>query len=222
MLPRDDPARRLRLGMRPESINARTSIMANSFSICRLRAASSSLCRQIRLRSVPHQYWVQVPCTVNIAAQTKLTGAYDKPHELTTGKPTCVILCCEGAACRASEPLLPRSPFEGRMAGACVPLDIGGSTVCCALMPPLLRLPLLLLLIVDGDLLTTTGAAAKVTDLPDPGLRGGLGSGDAPRGGVFSGGAAFNGCMSSGIALKLDMSGCADSRRWRRSSSPCA
>ncbi len=108
------------------------------------------------------------------------------------------------------------------MVGADAPLLPGGRTVCCPPKPPLLRLPLLLLLIVDGAPLTTTGAAAKVTDLPEPGLRGGLGSGDAPRGGVFRGGAAFSGCMSSGIALKPDMSGCADIRRWRRSNSPCA
>ena len=108
------------------------------------------------------------------------------------------------------------------MAGTAAPLLPGGRTVCCPPKPPLLRLPLLLLLIVDGVPLTTTGAAAKVTDLPDPGLRGGLGSGDAPRGGVFRGGAAFTGCMSSGMTLKPDMSGCADIRRWRRSNSPCA
>ena len=79
------------------------------------------------------------------------------------------------------------------MEGAGTPPMTGGSTVCCAFIPPLLRLPLLLLLIVDGEPLTTTGATAKVTDLPDPGLRGGLGSGEAPRGGVFRGGAVFNG-----------------------------
>ena len=107
------------------------------------------------------------------------------------------------------------------MAGADAPLFPGGRTVCCPPKPPLLRLPLLLLLIVEGVPLTTTGAAAKVTDLPDPGLRGGLGSGEVPRGGVLRGGAAFSGCMSSGIALNPDMSGCADIRRWRRSSNPC-
>ena len=66
---------------------------------------------------------------------------------------------------------------------------------------------------VDGVLLTTTGAAAKVTDLPDPGLRGGLGSGDAPRGGVFGIGDDFTGWISSDTPWKLDMSGCADIRR---------
>ena len=99
------------------------------------------------------------------------------------------------------------------MPGAGTLLAATGSTICCALMPPLLRLPLLLLLIVDGVLLTTTGAAANVTDLPEPGLRGGLGSGDAPRGGVFGTGVAFTGWSSSGTALKPDMSGCTDSRR---------
>jgi hypothetical protein len=107
--------------------------------------------------------------------------------------PTLLILCCGGGDCRDSDPLLRLSPLDSRMAGAAPLLVTGGSTVCCALMPPLLRLPLLLLLMVDGVLLTTTGAAANVTDLPEPGLRGGLGSGEAPRGGVFGTGDDLNG-----------------------------
>ena len=94
-----------------------------------------------------------------------------------------------------------------------IPLLPGGTSTVGWELPPLLRLPLLVLLIVEGAPLTTMGAAAKVTDLPDPGLRGGLGSGEVPRGGVLR--TAFSAGISVGseLAFKLDMSGCADRRR---------
>ena len=96
--------------------------------------------------------------------------------------------------------MLLRSVFPDR--------ELGATPVLVLVLLRLLRLPLLLLLMVDGATLTTIGTGANVTDLPETGLRGGLGSGETPLGGVLR--TAFRG---AGVIEKPDMSGCADSRR---------